>query len=142
MMYVSGIPSSKIADVWEMCKEYIEMGNNKSQEEMDVEDIYEKLLTTDMQLWVVFNEKQEIQSVLTTEIVLYPKKKTCRIVTLGGKEMDVWVEQFLNILEEWAIEKECEAIETACRKGFIKKLEKFGYEHAYTILGKELTTLH
>ena len=141
MMYVSGIQSSKVNDVWDRCKKFIEMGNNKSQQEMNVDDIYEKLLTTDMQLWIVFSEDAEIVSVLTTEIVIYPRVKTCRIVTLGGKDMDDWVEQFLKMLEEWALENNCEAMETACRKGFIKKLEKFDYEHTYTILTKKLQTL-
>ena len=140
-MYVSGIPSSKVNDVWDRCKKFIEMGNNKSQQEMNVDDIYEKLLTTDMQLWMVFSEDAEIVSVLTTEVVLYPRMKTCRIVTLGGKDMDDWVEQFLEVLEEWALDNNCVAMETACRKGFIKKLEKYGYEYTYTILTKKLQTL-
>ena len=142
MIYVSGIPSSKIKKVWNMCKDYIEMGNNKSKQEMNLEDIYEKLLTADMQLWVIYNEDKEIESVLTTEVVIYPRMKTCRIVTLGGQDLDDWVEQFLDILEKWAIDNDCIAMETACRKGFIKKLEKFGYEHTYTILTKELQTIH
>ena len=109
---------------------------------MNIEDIYEKLLVAEMQLWIVYDEDANIKSVLTTEIVIYPRMKTCRIVTLGGEGMDIWVEQFLDILEEWAIDNDCVAMETACRKGFIKKLEKFGYEHTYTILTKELQTLH
>ena len=101
MMYVSGIPSSKVKEVWEKCEPYIEMGNNKSKQEMNLEDIYEKLLTADMQLWVVYNDDLEIESVLTTEVVIYPRMKTCRIVTLGGQDLDNWVEQFLDVLEKW-----------------------------------------
>ena len=142
MMYVSGIPSSQITEVWDNCKKYIEMGNNKSKQEMTIDDIYERLLKAEMQLWLVFNEDAKIKSVLTTEVVIYPRMKTCRIVTLGGRELDIWVEQFLDVLEEWAIENDCVAMETACRRGFIKKLEKFGYEYTYTILTKELQTLH
>tara|TARA_R100000664_G_scaffold27757_2_gene38667 strand:- start:5190 stop:5618 length:429 start_codon:yes stop_codon:yes gene_type:complete len=142
MIYVSGIPSSKISEVWIICKDYIEMGNNKSHEEMTIDDIYEKLLKSEMQLWLIFDEDSNIKSVLTTEIVIYPRKKTCRIVTLGGKGLDDWCEQLLDVIEKWAIENDCVAMETACRKGFIKKIKKYGYDHAYTILGKDLTTLH
>lgn len=142
MMYVSGIPSSEINNVWDKCKKFIEMGNNKSKQEMNVEDIYDKLLLADMQLWLIFDEDANIISVLTTEIVLYPRMKTCRIVTLGGKDMDDWVDEFLEVLEEWATDNECVAMETACRKGFVKKLKRFGYEHTYTILTKELKSIH
>lgn len=144
MIYVSGIPAEYIDDVWEDCKQYVEMGINKAQEEMDTHDIYFFLKEKEMQLWIVFDEEnnKEIKAVVTTQIIRYPQKKVCRIVTLGGEGMEEWVAEVLEILEEWSIEQECEAMETVCRKGFIKKLKSFGYEQTYTILGKELTTIH
>jgi len=142
MIFISGIPSDRIDEVWHECKDYVKMGNDKSLQEMNIDDIYEKLLGSDMQLWIVFNKEKEIHSVVTTEIVQYPRKTTCRIVTCGGTELDNWSEQLLFTLEEWAKEQGCVAMETCCRKGFIKKLKKFGYENTYTVLGKELQTLH
>ncbi len=144
MIYVSGIPAEYIDDVWDDCAQYVQMGNNKSQDEMDVSDIYFFLKEKEMQLWVVFDKDndKEIKAVVTTQILNYPQKKVCRIVTLGGNKMDEWVAQTLDILESWSQEQECDAMETVCRKGFIKKLKDFGYEQTYTILGKELTTIH
>ena len=141
-LHISGIPSDRIDEVWEDCQPYIEMGNGKSRDEMSVTDIYERLSEARMQLWLIFNDNKEIVSVLTTEIIEYPQKTMCRIVTLGGKDLDIWVEEWLDTIEAWALEKGCVAMETVCRKGFIKKLEKFGYENAYTVLVKELTTIH
>lgn len=141
-LYISGIPSDRINEVWEDCEPYIEMGNGKSRDEMSVMDIYKRLSEARMQLWLVFNENREIISVLTTEIIDYPRKTVCRIVTLGGKDLDIWVQDWLETIEAWALENDCVAMETVCRKGFIKKLEKFGYENAYTVLVKELTTIH
>jgi|TARA_R100000084_G_scaffold21006_1_gene7120 hypothetical protein len=142
MIYISGIPHNRIDEVWEECKEYVEMGNDKSLQEMNIDDIYEKLKDAHMQLWIVFNQEKEIHSVITTEIATYPRKTTCRIVTCGGSQLDDWVEELFDILEEWAKEHGCVAMETCCRKGFIKKLDKYGYKHTYTILGKDLQTLH
>jgi len=141
-LHISGIPSDRINEVWEKCEPYIEMGNGKSRDEMSVMDIYARLSEARMQLWLIFDDDKEIISVLTTEIIEYPRKTTCRIVTLGGQDLDLWVEELLETLEEWALEKNCVAMETVCRKGFIKKLERFGYENAYTVLVKELTTIH
>ncbi len=141
-LYISGIPSDRINEVWEDCEPYKEMGNGKSRDEMSVEDIYKRLSEARMQLWLVFNEDREIISVLTTEIIDYPRKTVCRIVTLGGKDLDIWVQDWLETIEAWALENDCVAMETVCRKGFIKKLERFGYENAYTVLVKELTTIH
>ena len=141
-LYISGIPSERLNEVWEDCEPYIAMGNGKSRDEMSVTDIYERLSEARMQLWLVFNEDKDIISVLTTEIIDYPRKTVCRIVTLGGKDLDIWVEDWLETIEAWALENDCVAMETVCRKGFIKKLERFGYENAYTVLVKELTTIH
>ena len=141
-LYISGIPSERLNEVWEDCEPYIAMGNGKSRDEMSVEDIYKRLSEARMQLWLVFNEDKDIISVLTTEIIDYPRKTVCRIVTLGGKDLDIWVQDWLETIEAWALENDCVAMETVCRKGFIKKLERFGYENAYTVLVKELTTIH
>ena len=141
-LYISGIPSDRINEVWEDCEPYIEMGNGKSRDEMSVEDIYKRLSEARMQLWLIFDDNREIISVLTTEIIDYPRKTVCRIVTLGGKDLDIWVQDWLETIEAWALENDCVAMETVCRKGFIKKLERFGYENAYTVLVKELTTIH
>ena len=144
MIYVSGIPARYIDDVWSECEKYVVMGINKAQEEMNEHDIYYFLKDAEMQLWVVFDEDngKEIKAVVTTQIINYPQKKVCRIVTLGGDGMDEWVAQVLDVLEEWSIEQDCDAMETVCRKGFVKKLKNFGYEQTYTIVGKELTTIH
>ena len=142
MIYISGIMSDQIDDVWSDCEKYIELGNSKSQEEMSVQDIYENCKDKDMQLWIVFNEDKDIEAVLTTQVIDYPQKRVCRIVTLGGLNMEDWVDTVLETLEEWAEQQSCHSMETVCRKGFIKKLKSFGYEHTYTILGKELSTKH
>ena len=67
--------------------------------------------------------------------------KACRIVTLGGRGFDDWVD-LIETIEEWAKEMGCNSVEMFCRKGFIKKLGSRGYGEIYTVLGKELTTLH
>lgn len=54
-----------------------------------------------------------------------PTKRVCRIVTLGGHSMDEWTDTVLSTLEDWAEAQACHAMETVCRKGFIKKIKKF-----------------
>lgn len=142
MIYIAGITSDRIDDVWDRCSKFIEMGINHSQCELSTMDYYDRLVAQEMQLWVVYDEEKQIKCALTTEVIEYPRKKVCRIVSLGGRNLDEWVERWLDILERWAEENDCDSIETYCRKGFIKKLEKFGYTNTYTVLGKELTTVH
>ena len=139
--FLTGIPSQEIDEIWEACEPFIERASKKGQSEMTSEDIYNFCKDAKMQLWIVFDSEANIKAVVTTEIINYPKKKVCRIITLGGEEIDNWLHS-ITVIEAWAEEKGCHAIETFCRKGFIKKLEKYGYEQTYTVLGKELTTIH
>ena len=141
MNFLTGINSKTIDMVWEQCVPFIEKAEKQSQEEMTAEDIYFKVKEKDMQLWVVFNEETDVLAVVTTELVNYPRKKVCRIVTLGGEKIEDWVHS-ISIIEDWAIENNCQAMETFCRKGFKKKLQIYGYEETYIVLGKELTTMH
>jgi len=139
--FLTGIPSQEIDEIWEACEPYIELGAKKGQSEMTSKDIYNFCKESKMQLWIVFDSKSNIKAVVTTEIINYPKKKVCRIITLGGQEIDNWLHS-ISVIEAWAEENQCHAMETFCRKGFIKKLEHYGYEQTYTVLGKELTTIH
>ena len=59
MIYVSGIPSRFIDDVWQDCRKYVEMGINKAQEEMNSHDIYFFLKDAEMQLWIVFEDQEK-----------------------------------------------------------------------------------
>lgn len=140
-LYISGIPSKDIDKIWFACEPFIEKAANKGQEEMELEHIYKFCKEAKMQLWVIFDENNIIQGAGTTEIINYPAKTVCRLVTLGGNNFDDWMSH-IKVIEEWALEKNCKAIETFCRRGFAKKMEKYGYEQTYTVLGKELSSIH
>ena len=83
MIYVSGIPTRYIDDVWGECEKFVEMGINKAQEEMNTHEIYFFLKEKEMQLWVVYDEEndKEIKAVVTTQTINYTQKKDDRIVT-------------------------------------------------------------
>ncbi len=139
--YLTGIPSQEIDEIWDACVPFIELAAKKGQEEMSTKDIYNFCKDAKMQLWIVFDSDADIKAVVTTEIVNYPRKKVCRVVTLGGQEIDNWLHS-ISVIEALAESNDGHAMETFCRKGFIKKLEKHGYEQTYTVLGKELSTIH
>tara|TARA_R100000664_G_scaffold21567_1_gene30911 strand:+ start:40 stop:465 length:426 start_codon:yes stop_codon:yes gene_type:complete len=141
MMKITGIPSNQIDEFWNVCEEYIILAADKGRQEMTVEDIYRFCKEAKMQLWVIFDEEINIRAAVTTEIVNYPAKKVCRIVTLGGEDLNEWINH-IDKIEDWAIYNDCKAMETFCRKGFIKKLENFGYEQTYSVVGKELSRKH
>tara|TARA_R100001443_G_scaffold95249_1_gene101686 strand:+ start:644 stop:1069 length:426 start_codon:yes stop_codon:yes gene_type:complete len=141
MMQLIGISSKEINLYWEHCKDFIELGNDQSQEELTLQDIKESCINAEMQLWVVVNERNEVTAAVTTQIIEYPNKKVCRIVTLGGVGLDKWL-HLLDEIEEWARYMRCQAVEMFCRKGFLKKLQEKDYKQIYVVLGKKIETKH
>ncbi len=89
-----------------------------------------------MQLWVVF-VRDEVVAAMTTELVFYPRKKICRIVTLGGWDFQQWGEH-IELVADWARSTGCDHIETFARKGFARAAKRFGFEEQYTVLSKSL----
>ena len=140
-LYISGIESGNVSKIWNKCYKFLELANNKSQEELSLEDIKELCENQEMQLWVIFDDNEKIYGAGATQIIDYPNKTVCRIVTLGGIEFKKW-KHTLKIIEEWARHMDCEAVEMFCRKGFKKELQDYEYKEIYTVLGKKLTSYH
>ena len=141
MIHISGVLSENVSKIWPKCSKFIELGNDKSQEELSLEDIKKHCEKNEMQLWVIFDENEKIYGAGTTQVIDYPNKTVCRIVTLGGVEFKKW-KHTLSTIEEWAKEMKCEALEMFCRRVFKKELEDYEYKEIYTVLGKKLTSYH
>ena len=141
MIHISGVLSHEVNKIWDKCSKYLELGNDQSQEELSLDDIRELCVEREMQLWVIFDDKDKIYGAGTTQIIEYPNKTVCRIVTLGGIKFKKW-KHTLTTIEEWARQSGCEAVEMFCRKGFKRELRDYEYKEIYTVLGKKLTPYH
>ena len=60
MIHISGVLSENVSKIWPKCSKFIELGNDKSQEELSLEDIKEHCEKNEMQLWVIFDENEKI----------------------------------------------------------------------------------
>ena len=134
----TGVPFDMIDDFWTQVSPFIEMALEHGHGEFEVDDIYEACLEKDMQLWVIYEQPEhKIVLAVVTQIINYPKTKVCRIVTLGGESDLLW-ENKLFILEEWAKENGCVRVETFCRDGLQRKLNRLGYKKLYNLCGVDL----
>tara|TARA_R100000781_G_C4048762_1_gene116718 strand:+ start:21 stop:557 length:537 start_codon:yes stop_codon:yes gene_type:complete len=120
--------------IWDMVEPYLEAVIEKSQGEAVLEDYYEHISTGDMQLWVAI-ESSEILACMVTQIAPYPSKRVLRIISLGGMQMDSWIE-FLPDVEHWAMGMGCSSLELWGRKGWLKILKD--WECSYHVLTKDL----
>ena len=101
-------------------------------------DIFDSLLKKKMQLWISWNVKtNNVEAAIVTEIIDYPRLRSCRYFLAGGTNMKSWFNPIKERIEQWAKLNKCQRIELVGRKGWVKWLKDYKQKHI--ILMKELT---
>ena len=120
--------------VWDEVAPLMDVALKHSEGELLTEDLVEHLDNDDLRLWVAMKDDKVIAAMIT-EIITYPRKKILRIITLAGKDMDLWYD-FLPSVEGYALSQQCSALEAWTRKGMTRKLKD--WRHSYDIITKDL----
>jgi hypothetical protein len=120
--------------VWNDVVPLIEKALQHAEGELVPDDIKKHLDKGDLRLWVALEGKETIAA-MVTEVIQYPRKKIVRVITLAGKNMDMWYD-FLPMIEGYAIRNDCSSLEAWSRKGMARKLKD--WKHSYDIITKDL----
>ena len=120
--------------VWDDVVPLIEKALQHAEGELVPDDIKKHLDKNDLRLWIALEGKETIAA-MVTEIIQYPRKKIVRVITLAGKNMDMWYD-FLPMIEGYAIRNGCSSLEAWSRKGMARKLKD--WKHSYDIITKDL----
>ena len=123
--------------VWDEVVPLIEAALKYSEGEVIPEDLVKPIKIGKMQLWVAMF-KGSVIAAMITEIVVYPRKRTLRVITIAGKDghgMSKWY-GFLPLVEGFALSNNCSSLEAWTRKGMAKKLTD--WEHKYMVITKDL----
>ena len=113
--------------VWEKVEPILARVIPHSEGELETDDILDLVTEGSMQLWIVA-ENKEIIAALVTQIITYPQKRILRLVSLAGEDFDKF-KHFLDIVESFAIQKDCTALELWGRKGWKKLLPEWNSEY-------------
>jgi len=128
------IEPDDIGLVWDDVVPLIEKALQHAEGELVPDDIKKHLDKGDLRLWIAL-ESKEIIAAMVTEVIQYPRKKIVRVITLAGKNMDMWYD-FLPMIEGYAISHGCSSLEAWSRKGMARKLKD--WKHSYDIITKDL----
>lgn len=134
---VRGVPSALVEQLWKFAEPYIKRALDHTFGEVGIEDLKAGCLSRDVQLWMMTKDGR-VNGAATTEILLYPQKKVCRIITLSGTDFDEWKGVALEVIRAWAAEQGCVGVEVYVRKGFVPKLAELGYKHRYSVCHMEI----
>ena len=127
-----GVLHTHIDDVWPKVISFVEKALVYADGKYTSEYVYLSLKDRRMQLWVSLNP--DVEACCVTEIIHFPSKCVANVFLVGGRNMDNWI-HFEEMIETWARENGCQAIECYGRPGWEKVL---GWERISTVLRKEL----
>ena len=132
-----GIPANLVGQLWHYAEPYIKRALDHANGEFTPDDFKGLCEERAVQLWLISKENRVVGAI-TTEIVIYPRKKHCRVITLAGSDFANWIELADATLCEWAKEQGCAALESYVRKGLVPKMTPLNYKHKHSVLVKEL----
>lgn len=132
---IRAIPAALIPRFWPLAEAYVRRALDRATGEFSSDDLYRFLRQSLLQLWLVYDGTRVIGAV-TTEIVVFPKRRRLRVITLSGMSLDAWVDELDTRLQEWALTNRCDGIEAYVRKGFVPYLGRQGYKHKLTMVYK------
>ncbi len=142
-MKLVNIPSSNLDDVWSLVKKDISEALSYSGDHTDAQFVYDCVKEDKMQLWVVWDKDksttlEKYYGVVVTEIIQRKLKRSCNIFIVTGRHRQKW-QHLINVLEDFAEQKNCNQMELFARPGWKKIMEQFNYKTTHVVLEKTIT---
>lgn len=113
--YIGGVPAAKLMKIWDRLNPLLKRVV-KEHTGYTPEHVLTELQLNKMQAWVV----NDFQAVIITSVLQKPLHKVLFVPFLAGDNMDDWLGDMGDFLEELAIQRGCKAIEFEGRKGWGK----------------------
>lgn len=121
-----GIRGPGIDALWPAVWQCLEPAVALSDGRLDEESVRELIRDGSMQLWMSGPLNSPDKMAVTTELVMYPRQKWCRVVLAGGKGLP-YAFGFLGIIEAWARAQGCAGVEAGGRPEWGRPLSRLGY---------------
>lgn len=137
MTQIVAIESKQINNIWPRVKDQIDSALKRSKGELSLETLKNRLLNKES-LLLLATDNLVILASIVCELVDTDNGRVCHIVAAGGKNADTWLDEWYNQIVPIAKDQGCVRISLNGRKGWEKKLNKYGFEYAYTTLHREL----
>ncbi len=135
---VRGIPATMVFRFWPFAAPFVKRALDRTAGEYTANDMYSFLLDGLAQLWLVYDGKRVVGAAIT-EIANYPKQRRLRILAIAGANLPRWNATIDETLSQWALTKQCTAIEAYVRRGLVVGLRPLGYRHRMSIAVKTLS---
>jgi len=129
----------QVTENWHLVKDLLRQAIDHGVGESNLTDYLTRILTYQAQLWVFLDDNGKIVGVGLTKFIDYSTHRTLHIIAVAGIEWSTWADQYY-IVEKFAKENNCKAVEQWGRPGWSKVLPKAipGFETVYHVMRKEI----
>lgn len=119
---LTGIPAGRVASVWPAVAPMLARALDHGQGDYGLDDIRALLLDRSCQLWA-WIEDGAIAACCVTTIIVYPRRKVCGLMLVGGKGLARWLDAAQPVIAAWARAQGCTQLEGYARKGWLRVLK-------------------
>ena len=130
---ISAIPHTQLQQIWPRVAPLLERAIKKGNGEYDLEDLH-SYLEDNSHILIIAHDDQDLHAALTINLIEYPMKRILNIGTAGGEVMDEWLDEFMEVIVTLAKAHQADSIYIQGRDGWIKKMRKYYFNKAYTVL--------
>lgn len=126
---IAAIPPTLIDVVWSECVKYVQDVVDVSHDEITVDSVKQRCLDGHSLLLIV-SRQGEIIAVNLLELRTFDSGiKALYVPVVGGTDMDIWMDQFLDVVKAIAKDFGCRELRgLAARPGWVRKLKSRGWE--------------
>lgn len=124
--------------LWPDLEATIEKALAFAYDDATAEQVLAKVLLEELYLLVITRDNK-IQATATLERVQRKSGATLHCMTLGGDDLESWVDQFIDTWKVLAADLQCDRISIKGRAGWQRYAKAKGFKHMYTIMYQEVT---
>jgi hypothetical protein len=121
---------------WDDVKDEIQRALDGNGGMVYADDLLIKIKEKKVQLWGLHDGV--LRAVMTTEVIEYLHYKSIRIITVTGKDLDMWLDVLIDTIGRWGKEQGAECMEFVGRKGWEKKLTEKGFGNTQIFMTKAI----
>ena len=134
-LVVGAIPVNAVELVWEKVEPLVRMVEQKAPYDIDVGIVKERLLMGQTMLITISRGSEVIAINIVDVKMLDTGVKALFIPITAGREMELWLDRFMEIAIAIAKDHGCSELRgLASRDGWLRKLKPYGWEPVFTTI--------
>lgn len=137
MIRVLYVLPEQLDQEWVQAGPMLELAQRRLADKMDLQDLYEDFRKGYQQLWAV-KDSDTTLAAIATMLDAHPKSSIFRIMMVGGRNMQEWLNPALCVMKDAAKRLGCDTIEANCRIGWGKYAQRYGFKEAARVYELEI----